>query len=235
MKRSVVVIVAALMILWTMPASAQKSTGTTGKKATASAVAKAAYVCAMHPEVTSAKPGTCPKCNMKLDRAASKESATGKKMEGCPGMAKMEKRDGCKEMECCKKMAECKKGLTSKECTDKKMSGCCDATAKAACTDTVGCKAKMDSCARMEKACKDSSAACGKMGKMGSCCSMKGGMKSGSACKDSSSCDMKGKKAGCCDMKGEMKSHSGMKSGMKCASEEACKDSSAHAKAEKKK
>jgi hypothetical protein len=25
-----------------------------------------AYVCPMHPEVTSPTPGTCPKCNMKL-------------------------------------------------------------------------------------------------------------------------------------------------------------------------
>ena len=28
--------------------------------------AGAAYVCPMHPEVTSDKPGLCPKCNMKL-------------------------------------------------------------------------------------------------------------------------------------------------------------------------
>jgi hypothetical protein len=26
----------------------------------------AAYVCPMHPEVTSSAPGLCPKCNMKL-------------------------------------------------------------------------------------------------------------------------------------------------------------------------
>jgi hypothetical protein len=30
------------------------------------APAKAAYTCAMHPEVTSAKPGNCPVCKMKL-------------------------------------------------------------------------------------------------------------------------------------------------------------------------
>ncbi len=36
---------------------------------------KTTYFCTMHPEVTSDKPGLCPKCNMKLD---PKEATTGK-------------------------------------------------------------------------------------------------------------------------------------------------------------
>ncbi len=37
--------------------------------------AKAAYVCPMHPEVTSEKPGECPKCGMDLVKVASEEKA----------------------------------------------------------------------------------------------------------------------------------------------------------------
>jgi len=36
----------------------------------------ATYVCPMHPEVTSDRPGTCPKCGMKLVLEKSSESST---------------------------------------------------------------------------------------------------------------------------------------------------------------
>ena len=53
---------------------AQAMTGTalqgSGKRdgGEAEAVPTAAYVCPMHPEVTSAEPSRCPKCGMKLER-----------------------------------------------------------------------------------------------------------------------------------------------------------------------
>ncbi|MCC8426591.1 heavy metal-binding domain-containing protein [Mucilaginibacter sp. UR6-11] len=43
--------------------------------------AKVQYTCTMHPEVTSDKPGKCPKCGMTLvKKAAAKQKAATKKM-----------------------------------------------------------------------------------------------------------------------------------------------------------
>ncbi|MEI6501427.1 MAG: heavy metal-binding domain-containing protein [Armatimonadota bacterium] len=41
-------------------------TATTGPSASAPAAAGTVYACPMHPEVTSSKPGECPKCHMSL-------------------------------------------------------------------------------------------------------------------------------------------------------------------------
>ena len=37
---------------------------------------KASYTCPMHPEVTSDKPGNCPKCGMRLEKAESIENTS---------------------------------------------------------------------------------------------------------------------------------------------------------------
>jgi len=50
------------------PRSAGDSTETTRPQG--SSAAAPLYVCPMHPEVTSSKPGECPKCGMQLERAA---------------------------------------------------------------------------------------------------------------------------------------------------------------------
>ncbi len=40
-----------------------------GKKGTKKTAKAKTYTCPMHPEVTSSKPGKCPKCGMKLEVA----------------------------------------------------------------------------------------------------------------------------------------------------------------------
>jgi len=50
------------------PAAAQRATPRASKKTQPRPAAAALYSCPMHPEVTSNKPGTCPKCGMALVR-----------------------------------------------------------------------------------------------------------------------------------------------------------------------
>jgi hypothetical protein len=54
------------------------NSGGTNQKATEKTeinqeVAGATYTCPMHPEVTSAEPGKCPKCGMNLEKATAGE------------------------------------------------------------------------------------------------------------------------------------------------------------------
>jgi hypothetical protein len=44
----------------------RRGRGDGSKKAPAPAGAAATYTCSMHPDVVADKPGTCPKCGMKL-------------------------------------------------------------------------------------------------------------------------------------------------------------------------
>ena len=43
-------------------------------KSTKAAIGKETYSCPMHPEVTSDKPGKCPKCGMDLEKVETTDS-----------------------------------------------------------------------------------------------------------------------------------------------------------------
>jgi Heavy metal binding domain len=57
----------ALAAALTAPAVLPARGGLRAHEACATETQAAVYVCPMHPEVTSDKPGRCPKCNMKLE------------------------------------------------------------------------------------------------------------------------------------------------------------------------
>lgn len=67
-------IAAALLLLaaglYPVPVTAQKE-----RAAHSSARTQFQYVCPMHADVKSKKPGKCPKCKMKLEKRRIKESA----------------------------------------------------------------------------------------------------------------------------------------------------------------
>ncbi len=75
------------------------------EKAPQAATTKAAvqYTCPMHPDVKADAPGSCPKCGMKLEKAAEKMVATKKAGKGCCGncCANMKEGKGMKsQMDC---------------------------------------------------------------------------------------------------------------------------------------
>lgn len=67
MKKNLKTFVAAAFVaaLFTFAACDSTKKGTSGTT-TQTDSTKMAYVCPMHPEVTSDKPGNCPKCGMAL-------------------------------------------------------------------------------------------------------------------------------------------------------------------------
>lgn len=60
-------------------------------------ISKVTYTCPMHPEVTSDKPGTCPKCGM--DLVLQKKDEKDRGMNNCPDM-KQCKKIGCNMNDC---------------------------------------------------------------------------------------------------------------------------------------
>jgi len=102
------IVVLALISLYAVPTSVYSSS--TINKALSDTTDTKAYVCPMHPEVTSDKPGDCPKCGMALVLKTDENKDMTMK---CMNMEK------CKEMGC--DMDKCKgeTGGCSSECMDK--------------------------------------------------------------------------------------------------------------------
>jgi hypothetical protein len=71
MKKIIFIIVLASATTCMFPSCSGNATKTTEQ----TAAEKVVYTCPMHPEVTSDKPGTCPKCGMDL---VKKEANTDK-------------------------------------------------------------------------------------------------------------------------------------------------------------
>src|SRR4030095_7354390 len=67
------------------------------------------YTCSMHPEVTSDKPGQCPKCDMDLIKKEEKDKDKSMNMKDCM--------DKCKEMVCDKEKCLGESGAC-KNCKD---------------------------------------------------------------------------------------------------------------------
>jgi hypothetical protein len=65
MKTTKVLMMAAFTI-FSISVFAQTSTGQTKQKADTTVVKKDAFVCPMHKDITSPKPGKCSKCGMDL-------------------------------------------------------------------------------------------------------------------------------------------------------------------------
>jgi RNase P subunit RPR2 len=71
-KRSALLGLVVVMLVSAMATSAMAGK----KKRTTKASVTYVYVCPMHPQVKATKPGTCPKCHMKLVKQVSKASGT---------------------------------------------------------------------------------------------------------------------------------------------------------------
>jgi hypothetical protein len=81
-----------LMLTGTMATFAQNAKDTLPKGKTTTA-AKVVYTCPMHPEVTSDKPGKCPKCGMDLVKkkpVAKNSDMKGMKMDNSMHGMKMD-------------------------------------------------------------------------------------------------------------------------------------------------
>lgn len=72
MKKSILLATAVFTSLILTSCSNNKSSEEKKESTTTTTEAKI-YVCPMHPEVTSDKPGTCPKCGMDLEEKTKEE------------------------------------------------------------------------------------------------------------------------------------------------------------------
>lgn len=82
-----------IVLTGTTSAFAQSAGDTSMPKSKMHPAAKTVYTCSMHPEVTSDKPGKCPKCGMDLVKKksmAKNSSMKGMKMEGSMKHMKMD-------------------------------------------------------------------------------------------------------------------------------------------------
>jgi hypothetical protein len=81
MKRIFVIAVIMVMMVsgFKLLTSCSNPSGQNEKTTQTATTAKELYVCPMHPEVTSDKPGKCPKCGMELVKQEVKKDTVGKK------------------------------------------------------------------------------------------------------------------------------------------------------------
>jgi hypothetical protein len=84
MKKLLLLII--VLAAGTLTTFAQSAKNTQQKSKTA----KTVYTCPMHPEVTSDKPGKCPKCGMTLVKKKPDNSMQGMKMDGSMKGMKMD-------------------------------------------------------------------------------------------------------------------------------------------------
>ncbi|MCE5237468.1 hypothetical protein LLH23_03145 [bacterium] len=68
---AIVTLVVLAALAGVLPLSGCHNAGTRAADVGASGTPGAVYTCPMHPEVTSPKPGECPKCHMKLVKKGS--------------------------------------------------------------------------------------------------------------------------------------------------------------------
>ena len=80
------------ILLATVSFANAQSTKNTQPKSKTDTAAKAVYICPMHPEVISDKPGKCPKCGMDLvkKKPAKDTAMSGMKMDGSMKGMKMD-------------------------------------------------------------------------------------------------------------------------------------------------
>ena len=84
-KAALVLSALCLLALAPADASAQRARGAARKASRAHAEQSGTYSCPMHPDVTSAKPGRCPKCGMNL--TAAEKAAPAPKADGASSAA----------------------------------------------------------------------------------------------------------------------------------------------------
>ncbi|MGE5315457.1 MAG: heavy metal-binding domain-containing protein [Acidobacteriota bacterium] len=86
MKTAAVIVAALMLIGSVMTGSTAAFAQSPSKEKTKTQKSKVIYQCPMHPEVTSDKPGTCPKCKMDLVKVEKKSAPSKQKEKKAPAL-----------------------------------------------------------------------------------------------------------------------------------------------------